>query len=188
MKRIGLAILFYFFLVIVCVYSSHRPIQKPLNVSVIIEITGKGYYQYGRDTKVRDDYFSRVTITNHEDSIITFWMMSCTWMDDLLKFNQDSLEFSTANCTKNTPVEVELKPGKSIIFYPVFHDNSKKKVHTVYSDRFHNNNQVRMGFILLKNKSTDSYGKQPDYVRPGNLYWSNPVSLEYYNNGYRIEE
>ena len=107
-------------------------------------------------------------------------------MFDILKFNQDSLEFSTGNCTKDIPVKVELKPGKSIIFYPVFTDISKKRDHTYYSDISRNNKQIKMGFILLRNKSTDRNGEPPEFVRSGETYWSNPVSLDYRNNGYKI--
>jgi hypothetical protein len=109
-------------------------------------------------------------------------------MDNVLKFNQDSLEFSTGNCTKDIPVKVELKPGKTIIFYPVFTDISKKRYHPFYSDFSRNNKQVRIGFILMRNVSKDPYGEQPQYIRPGNIFWSNPVSLDFRNNKFRITE
>jgi hypothetical protein len=109
-------------------------------------------------------------------------------MFDILKFNQDSLEFSIGNCTKDVPVKVELKPGKSIVFYPVFTDISKKRFHPVYSDISINNKQIRIGFNLMKNVSKDPYGEQPQYIRPGNIFWSNPVSLDYRNNKFRITE
>jgi len=185
MKKSTLACSILFILVIVCFTGCKRK-EKQLNISVKMEITGRGYYQYGQDTKVRDDYFSRVSITNHEDSTISFWMMSCQWMFDVMKFNQDSLDFSIGNCTKNIPVKVELNPGKSIIFYPVFTDISKKRFYQVYSNIPRNNKQIRMGFILLKNKSKDRNGEPPEFVRSGNTYWSNPVSLDYRNNGYKI--
>jgi hypothetical protein len=107
---------------------------------------------------------------------------------DIQKFNQDSLEFNIASCTKNIPVKVELKPGKSIIFYPVFHDNSKKRFHPVYSDRPINNKQIRIGFNLMKNVSTYPNGEPPELVRSGDTYWSNPVSLDYRNNKFRTSE
>jgi CxxC motif-containing protein len=185
MKKSTLACSILFILVIVCFTGCKRK-DKQLNISVKMEITGRGYYQYGQDTKVRDDYFSRVCITNHEDSTISFWMMSCQWMFDVMKFNQDSLEFSIGNCTKDVPVKVELKPGKTIIFYPVFHDNSKKRFHPVYSDRPINNKQIRIGFNLMKNVSTYPKGEHPELVSSGDTYWSNPVSLDYRNNGYKI--
>ena len=187
MKKSTLACSILLIVVIVCFAGCKRK-EKQLNISVKMEITGRGYYQYGQDTKVRDDYFSRVCITNHEDSTLTFWMMSCSWMFDVLKFNQDSLEFSPGNCTKEIPVKVELKPGKSIIFYPVFTDISKKRFYQVYSNIPRNNKQIRMGFNLMKNVSKDPYGKQPQYIRPGNIFWSNPVSLDYRNNKFRITE
>jgi hypothetical protein len=190
MKKLVVPVLFliYIIILIICIYVSYHPQQKQLNVSVKLEITGRGYYQYGQDTKVRDDFFSRVSVTNHEDSTIIFWMMSCSWMFDILKFNQDSLEFSIGNCTKDVPVKVELKPGKSIVFYPVFTDISKKRFHPVYSDISINNKQIRIGFNLMKNVSKDPYGEQPQYIRPGNIFWSNPVSLDYRNNKFRITE
>jgi hypothetical protein len=185
MKKIVLALLFYFFLVIACVYSSLQPIQKPLNVSVKFEITGRGYYDFNRGEK-HNDYFSKVIVTNNEPKPVTFWMMSCSWWNQTLIFDTDSIEFSGCGCDKNIPVKVELKPAKSIIFYPVFHDSSKKRIHTVYSVRSKSNNQVRIGFILLKNESKDSYPGASKFVRSGNIYWSNPVSLDYRNNGYKI--
>ena len=185
MKKSTLACSILLILVIVC-FTGCKLKEKQLNISVKMEITGRGYYQYGQDTKVRDDYFSRVSITNHEDSTISFWMMSCQWMFDVMKFNQDSLDFSIGNCTKNIPIKVELKPGKSIIFYPVFTDISKKRYHTYYSDISRNNKQVRIGFNPMKNVSTDPNGEHPELVRSGDTYWSNQVSLDYRNNGYKI--
>ena len=186
MKKVGLLVLLYVFIVIGCVYVSYHPKPQTTNVSVKMEITGRGYFQYGRDTKVRDDYFGRVCITNHENTTLTFWMMSCSWWMQTLIFDTDSIEFSGCGCDKNIPVKVELKPGKSIVFYPVFSDISKKRFHQVYSSITRNNKQIKIGFNLMKNVSKDRNGEPPELVKSGETYWSNPVSLDYWNNGYRI--
>ena len=201
MKKTGLTVLIFLFLMVAGLYSGCKPKEKQLKISVQLEITGKGYYQYGQDTKVRDDYFSRVCITNHEDTTITFRIMSCSWWHQTLVFDTDSLEFSTGGCDKNIPVEVKLKPGKSIVFYPVFHDksiyrfahgyyvDSKKVAHPAFPAQGKDNKPVRIGFILMKNESLEPYVDLHKYIKSGQVYWSNPVTLNHYrNNGYRVEE
>ena len=200
MKKSGWAVLIFLFLVVAGLYSGCRPKEKQLKISVKLEITGKEYFKYGRDSKARDHFFSRVCITNQEDTTITFWMMSCSWWLKTLQFDRDSMQFSTGGCDKNIPVEIKLKPGKSIIFYPVFHDNSiyrfahgysvdsKKAAHPAYPVQSKDNKPVRIGFILLKNNSKDPY-METNFVKSGQTYWSNPVQLNtFWNNGYRVEE
>jgi len=184
MKKIVLALLFYFFLVIACVYSSLQPIQKPLNVSVKFEITGRGYYDFNRGEK-HNDYFSKVIVTNNEPKPVTFWMMSCSWWNQTLIFDTDSIEFSGCGCDKNIPVQAELKQGQSIIFYPVFRDISIKRFNPDFSVRSKNNKLIRIGFILMRNEPNNPF-TDIKFVSPGNIYWSNPVSLDYRNNGYKI--
>jgi len=201
MKKSGLSVLIFLFLVVAGLYSGCKPKEKQLKISVKLEITGKGFFQYGQDTKVRDDYFSRVCITNQEDTTITFWMMSCSWWHQTLIFDTDSMEFSTGGCDKNITVEIKLKPGKSIVFYPVFHDNSiyrlshgyyvdsKKVEHPAFPVQSKDNRQVRIGFILLKNEAKTPYMDPDNFVKSGQTYWSNPVPLNRYrNNSYRVEE
>src|ERR1035437_1649941 len=178
MNKFKVPVTIFLFLSIACLYSCCTRKDKPLNVSIKLEITGKGFYQYGKDTRVREDYFSKISLTNHEDSTITFWMMSCSWGESTLKFDRDSMEFSTGNCTKDIPVKIELKSGKSLIIYPVFHANSKRI------------NQIRIGFVLFKVDNTSDYFVDPsNFIKTKNIYWSNPVIFKnYHNNGYRIEE
>jgi hypothetical protein len=187
------------FLVVVCLCTSCKPKEKPLNIAVKLEITGKGYYDFDRGGK-HDDYFSKLTITNNETKPVTFWMMSCSWWNQTLIFDKDSMEFSAGGCDKNIEVNVELKQGKSIVFYPVFHDNSIYRLsHGYYVDSnnvehlpFPANSkdvrQVRIGFVPLKNESKDPYMEPSKLVSSGNVYWSNPVILKNPDNQYRIEE
>jgi len=199
MKKSGWAVLIFLFLVVAGLYSGCKPKEKQLKISVKLEITGKGYFDFDRGGK-HEDYFSKVRVTNHEDSTITFWMMSCSWYYKTLVFDTDSMQFSSSGCDKNIPVEIILKPGKSIVFYPVFHDNSiyrfahgysvdsKKAAHPAYPVQSKDNKPVRIGFILLKNNSKDPY-METNFVKSGQTYWSNPVFLNrYYNNRYRVEE
>ena len=200
MKKSGWAVLIFLFLVVAGLYSGCKPKEKQLKFSVQLEITGKGYFNFDRGERKHDDYYSKVTVTNQEDTTITFWMMSCSWWSHTLLFDSDSMQFSTGGCDKNIPVEVKLKPGKSIVFYPVFHDNSIYRnsyipyvdslnvVHPAYPVQSKDNKPVRIGFILMKNNSKDPY-METNFVKSGQIYWSNPVQLShYYNNGYRIED
>jgi hypothetical protein len=79
-------------------------------------------------------------------------MMSKSWIDIQI-LNEDSSELSIDDGAKDIPYKVELKPGKSIIFYPDYHGNSTKRVHPVYSIRSINNKKVRIRFNLIKNES-----------------------------------
>jgi hypothetical protein len=186
MKKSTLACSILLILVIVC-FSGCKPKKKQLNISVKMEITGEGYYDFDRGGK-HNDYFSKVTVTNNETKPVSFWMMSCSWWHQILIFDTDSIEFSASGCDKNIPVKVELKPGKSIIFYPVFRDISKKRFNPDYSDSFKNNKKVRIGFIMMSNEPKNPY-TDIKFVNPGNIYWSNQVTFnDYYNNHYRIEE
>ena len=199
MKKSGWAVLIFLFLVVAGLYSGCKPKEKQLKISVKLEITGKGYFDFDRGGK-HEDYFSKVTVTNHEDSTITFWMMSCSWWLKTLQFDRDSMQFSTGGCDKNIPVEIKIKPGKSIIFYPVFHDNSiygfahgysivsKKAAHPAFPVKSKYNKQIRIVFILMKNNSKDPY-METNFIKSGQTYWSNPVQLStYWNNRYRVEE
>lgn len=166
------------FLLAVCLYSSCKSKEKPLNITVNLEITGRGYYDFDRGEGKHVDFFSKVTITNKEAVPVSFWMMRCSWWHETLIFDNDSVEFSTSGCDSNFPINVELKPGKSIVFYPVFHSNSS------------NANQIKIGFIMLKEEELNNHFKDwKSFIRTKTIYWSNPVSLMYYyNNGYRIEK
>ena len=187
-------------LILVIVYfSGCKRKEKQLNISVKLEITGEGYYNFDRGEKKHDDYFSKVTVTNNETKPVSFWMMSCSWWHQTLIFDTDSIEFSAGGCDKNIPLKVELKAGKSIIFYPVFRDNSiyrlahdyyvdsNKVEHPAFPAHLKDNKQVRIGFNLMRNESNNPYGNTK-FVKTGDTYWSNPVSLDYRNNGYRITE
>jgi len=50
MKKSTLACSILLILVIVC-FTGCKLKEKQLNISVKMEITGRGYYQYGQDTK-----------------------------------------------------------------------------------------------------------------------------------------
>ena len=165
------------FLVVICLYSSCKPKDKLLNISVTMEITGRGYFAYERDGREHDDYFSKVTIINKETIPVSFWMMKCSWWNETLIFNRDSIEFSAGGCDGNFPIEVELKPGKSIVFYPVFHPISQ------------NVNQLKIGFIMLKEEEVGhNFRGRNKFMQSKNIYWSNLVSImKYQNNWYRIE-
>lgn len=165
-------------LVIVGVYSSCKPKDKLLNLSVSMEITGWGYFNFDRGEKKHDDYFSKVTITNKEKTPVSFWMMKCSWWNETLIFDRDSIEFSAWGCDGNFPIEVELKPGKSIVFYPVFHPTSP------------NVNQLKIGFIMMKeDELTHHFKDWKNFIQSKNIYWSNPVSLKrFYNNRFKIED
>jgi hypothetical protein len=202
MKKLVVPVLFliYIIILIICIYVSYHPNQKQLNVSVKLEITGRGYYNFDRGARKHDDYFSKLTVTNNEAKPVSFWMMSCSMWDNTLRFNTDSIEFSAWGCDKNIPVEVELKSGKSIVFYPVFHDNSIYRLahdyyvdsnnvaHPAFPAHLKDNNQVRIGFTMMRNVSKYPNGRPPELVKSGETYWSNRVSLRFRNNGYRIEE
>ena len=184
------------FLVVVSLCTSCKPKEKQLNIAVKLEITGKGYYDFDRGGK-HDDYFSKLTITNNETKPITFWMMSCSWWNQTLVFDTDSIGFSGGGCDKDIVVKVELKPGKSIVFYPVFHDISKKHIfeefyvdskNEIHSIQPNKMKQLRIGFVPLKNESKDPYMEPSKFVSSGNTYWSNPVILRNPDNSYRIED
>jgi hypothetical protein len=183
--------------VVVSLCTSCKPKEKPWNIAVKLEITGKGYFDFDRGERKHDDYFSKLTITNNETKSVTFWMMSCFWWNQTLVFDTDSIGFSAGGCDKNIPVEVELKPGKSIIFYPVFHDisknnifeefyvDSKNEIHSIQPNKM---KQLRIGFVPLRNESKHPYMEPAELVSSGNVYWSNPVILKNPDNHYRIEE
>ncbi|MDD4972201.1 MAG: hypothetical protein PHT07_22465 [Paludibacter sp.] len=170
--KIPLIVLAFIFALVACLYSSCKPTEKPLNISVSFEVVGRAFDALDRDGRKYDDFFSKVTVTNHEVKPISFGMMLCSWLNQTLIFDKDSMEFSYEGCDKDFPITVELKPGKSIVFYPVFHSNSKK------------NDQIRMGFVMMKEDELDNrYRGWAKFIRTKHIYWSNPVSMKgTYNN------
>ena len=164
------------FLLTNCRQRNQKTIDK--TVSIKIEITGKGSTKDCHDPDSYDNYFTRILITNNTDTTFSFWTMKCSWMDSWM-FDNDSLGICSEGCDGNYPIQIDLKTKKSIVFYLVVHPYSK------------NIKQFKMGLIMLTKEDLMNYHRIDDwksFLMNKKIFWSNSVSMNYWNNSYKKEE
>ena len=144
--------------------------QKPDNtdlISVTLRIVAEGNTQYYKENN--SGYFAIATVTNIQDTTISFWIMTCSWPDVNWVASSDSVYFGSHGCDSNFPEKVELLPHKSINFYGVFTKLSKKPM----------GKSVKLGFVYF-NSFNDIFEASAERSKIKNFrkYWSNQVVLE----------
>lgn len=146
-------------------------------VSVALHIIAEGTTKYYKDNG--SGFFAMVSVTNNQDTAISFWIMTCSWPDVNWVTSSDSVYFGSHGCDSNFPERIELLPHKSINFYGVFTRLGKKPI----------GRKVKLGFIYFSSFN-DIFEASAERSKLKNFkkYWSNQVLLEDNLFNYQKEE
>lgn len=146
-------------------------------LSVKIHIVGEGTPEYRE--KEKKSFFTMATVTNNQDTAVSFWIMSCSWAINWVHDNDSVFLTSGVECDKNFPVLIKLLPHKSINFYTTLVCLNQDELANKY---------VRLGFLYYgpKESSGDFFRAKlkSDEVPK---YWSNRVKLENNLGRYEVE-
>lgn len=144
--------------------------DSPDLISVSLHIVGKGTPSYTWNRKdTIPGYFALATLTNNQDTIIHFCIMTCSWPVHNWIPGNDSIYFWIPGCDRNLPQRINLLPHHSMDFYGLFKPRNDKPLPDM----------VKLGFIYFT--SSDDL---EDYLRgrnnPENLkiYWSNQAIIK----------
>ena len=131
-----------------------------------LELTGKGNATKCSNVKDYNSYFLRISLTNNMDSVVSFWMMNCSWIDNWV-IDNSNLKFCFNGCDKNVPVKMTLKPKTSMVFYGVIHPIDT----TIKVEKF------KLGFVTLEKNDFSNYHLRNDtgFMKNKKTYWSNDV-------------
>ncbi len=123
-----------------------------------------------------DFYSCIVKLKNNTDSAISFWIMKCSWYDNII-FNDDSIGILPYHCCdSNFPVVKKIDPGKELTYIDrigVLGVKNKNKM-----------KKYKLGFILVKEKSISKMGFELlDTIckkkrENKDIIWSNEFTLD----------
>lgn len=71
-------------------------------------------------------YSVDMTVKNESDSVLSFWMMSCSWQDNFT-INDPVIMFKPLVCDKNYPIKQKLSKGGSLSIRAIIF--AKNKLH-----------------------------------------------------------
>lgn len=119
----------------------------------------------------------QIRIKNNLGVSTSIWIMKCSWHDSFV-FENDYFGFCKSNCPGNYPIEIVLKPNEYISFYSLIQQKH-------YS---HESQIFRVGFInFTENELKDLFlPRDKDYQKANEIFWSNPVSLNYNTRGIKM--
>jgi hypothetical protein len=149
------------------------------DISITAKICGKANRVSEMDSTSGDYLFINLTLTNQTNSSKSIWLYSCSWMRSW-KIEPDTLFFYSEGCDANYPKRIDLKPDQSVTFNGII-ANCKN-----ISDTIH----LRVGFadfneIELQSLIQYSSRQLIKKLNP-KVYWSNWLSVKYFNNSYEI--
>jgi len=134
--------------------------NNPLKITVeIIKETGNPYH-------------FKMSILNQTDSVYGFWLMTCSFEDNL-KSNTSSIQLYGHDCDSNYPVLIELQPWKVHIL--------EGKI-GVYLSSIKQEKNIRLGLILIA-KDDYSYStggatfEKRDQTK--GIIWSEPIKYKW---------
>jgi len=136
-------------------------------VTVRLEIVSKGNTDYFKQKE--EGYFVRASVSNIQDTTISFVIMSCSWPAANWKTNNKSIYVKAVECDANSPERISLKPKQSITFYGFIigakgkSEGEKFRLAFLYYNKFED---------LLDVMRTSKQKEGPKE------FWSNEVRLE----------
>jgi hypothetical protein len=148
--------------------NANKPKESTLKVqvSVIDKLNSEYYKEMGGIF-----YTLNIDLINNTDSTIQIWMMSCSWMENMLS-NTAKAHLLGCNCDKNCPELYKIKSGQAITYNGILRvkDTSVLK----------NHQEVKLGFVLIKEGETsgngDFYRILSDKIkRKKDFIWSNTI-------------
>ena len=98
-------------------------------------------------------YSIKIDIVNNTDSVIRFWIMTCSWQENFI-FNNRGLYLYNEGCDSNVPNLIEIEGRNKISFRGVIHVNG--------SIEMIKRNNLKLGFILIKEMEVKDF---PDFRR-----------------------
>ncbi|UOQ96896.1 hypothetical protein MUN81_16815 [Hymenobacter sp. 5317J-9] len=169
--------------------------DSPRDLLIAAEITGEGKYIYP-DSNTKG-LFVKLTVTNNSVSNKKILIMSCSWMENWQTDNSN-LILDFPGCDKNVPEHITLKPQKTIVFYGLLtrmiNSKSDKNKTEYMSPRPPYDKwtvpeagvRVRFGFSGRYPQNHFNDASYNDYS--DKTWWSQPVSLQFDNNSFVVEE
>ena len=118
--------------------------------------------------------YTQITLINNTDSVLNYWLMSCSWEDNFV-FNCNYLNFYFPDCIHNSPQLSKLLPYESKIF------NCIVKLNENSNNDF--KDTCRIGFIFIKDfeysltKDSDFRQLLINKVKRKFVLWSNTFSI-----------
>ena len=86
-------------------------------------------------------YSASIDIINNTDSVVRFWVMTCSWQDNWI-FNTNTISLYNQGCDKNYPIVTQIPPGQKLTYYGI--------IHSIYALKQVKINDFKIGFALIK--------------------------------------
>jgi hypothetical protein len=119
-------------------FNNVSTIHKNLQVKVAI---GKKIYYQSHFVKKCELYPIQISLINNTDSILQFWVMSCSWERSFI-FNTNAIRFFNLGCDKDVADHKILAARKSLTYNGYLqisnHSNLKRT------------NDLKLGFIIIR--------------------------------------
>ena len=97
--------------------------------------------------KAGNYYSIKISITNNTDTIVNYWLMTCSWQDNLI-FNTNSICFYRLGCKHNFPTIKKLLPKESLVYNGI--------IQICDTSNYKNKKSFKLGFIFInKNEYFD---------------------------------
>ena len=119
-------------------------------------------------------YSINIDLINNTDSIIQFWIMSCSWDDNFI-FNTVKVHLLGWDCNKNSPEICQIAPGQIKTYNVILciRNNSVIK----------NHKDVKLGFVLIKKEENLGGGDfdrllHDKIKREKDIIWSNAFKIK----------
>jgi hypothetical protein len=116
-----------------------------------------------------NEYFIVITLTNNQDTMVHFQIMTCSWNESFV-FDKDSFYLFYPGCDGNYPITIDIAPHKSIKFF------SKLQCYKKEDDTQHPL-AFKIGFVDLPYDSFFHRYSKKDKSKY-KTYWSNSIYLE----------
>ncbi|MBI3717357.1 MAG: hypothetical protein HY252_02010 [Sphingobacteriales bacterium] len=174
-KKMNL-LLFLFFLLANNVFSANKDSLELISVKARILYTG--YYNEVAANKNmnKNNFFVFASITNNQDTAISFYLWTCDWPIENFTTDNDSIYIKATGCDANFPKLIKLKPHQTISF------NSLAISHRQENPK---NNLFRIGFCFY---DTVWHVRKRPPKNEIKWYWSNPLTLVQISHEYTIED
>ena len=151
--------------------NSDKPKESRLRVQVKVnnKLTSEEY------KKMEGVFYSiDIDLINDTDSTIHFWMMSCSWMDNM-RFSTAKAYLYLWGCDKNWPELCQIESGHKITYNGVLRIENASIIK--------NHKDIKLGFVLIREGETsgnsdfervlsDKIKRKKDFI------WSNAFKIK----------
>lgn len=137
-----------------------------IDFCIIEKLESEKYFNIGGSF-----YSAEIDIVNNTDSVLSFWIMSCSWQESFIF--SDNLYLYLEGCDVNIPQLIEIKEGQKVSFMGI--------VHVPGSIKDLKRSNIKLGFILIKKEEVKDF---PDFrkilfykLEKEDIVWSEPKKL-----------